>query len=342
MSSGRQPRLNDAARPKTLGEMRKGERERAILRMVYQESEFDSVRHQDCPDFVLSRNRTDAEFGVEVTELYQTESDARVMNKPRYVSDLLDGASHMHKDDVKTLDVATVTIHDSNGNLKAEGVPAIIRQRPSREEHSQAVASTIRRKNEKAATYSAGLAHINLIIVDRFGFPLEKDAEYLATQFLVPELRTALVQAPFREVFLVSETSGDAPVYRPLQALLLLESFSLFLGAVGSFVSDTIEVSNLLSLFIHTMQGLGLHVALGRDFSGTACAVYRGVGVRHTNGGIQALDFHDYRPPAPLPLPPRGLRAEAMAEFQAHHAAFSQENGFVTGLAIDVVESVPF
>ncbi len=90
---------------------RKLDREPACLNTVYVETEFESVRLTDRPDFILQHRSPAPPFGVEVTDLYQSESEARLAEHPDYISELLAGGDHMHRDDQETLKVSTVTIH---------------------------------------------------------------------------------------------------------------------------------------------------------------------------------------------------------------------------------------
>src|SRR5437879_3899691 len=212
----------------------KADREWNGFRRVYRTDDFASIRHGDRPDFVLRQSASTTEFGVEVTELYETEADARVQQHPSYVPDLLAGKPHMHKDDLSLLKVEKVQIHDKDGNLKAADLPAIIRPALSPEEHAKAILELLRRKSAQADGYRQDLSHINLLIVDRLTSQRLGGGAYRSNELLVPKLKEALVASPFREVFLVS-TNDAWRVYRPLQMLLLLESFELFLGALESF-----------------------------------------------------------------------------------------------------------
>src|ERR1700737_4022833 len=105
--------------------MNKAEREWATLRLVYDDQEFASVAHSDSPDFLLRHPSSDMQFGVEVTELYETESDARARFHESYIDDLLAGAPPMHRDDAEVLAVNRFVLTDSEGNVKASGFPAI-------------------------------------------------------------------------------------------------------------------------------------------------------------------------------------------------------------------------
>jgi hypothetical protein len=139
-------------------------RERALLQTVYDEEEFAVVKHQDSPDFVLQHRGAVTSFGVEVTEVFETEADARVRAYPDYIGRLLAGDRHIHRDDLEVLKVTRVSIHAPDGSLKSGNVPAIFRQAPTNQQHYEAVADRLMRKDTRIDTYSKGLSHVNLIL----------------------------------------------------------------------------------------------------------------------------------------------------------------------------------
>lgn len=51
-------------------------------------------------------------FGVEITELFEDGSSARLVKIPDYMQRLWDGGEPVHKDDVKGIKVVTVQITD--------------------------------------------------------------------------------------------------------------------------------------------------------------------------------------------------------------------------------------
>jgi len=316
----------------------KAEREFKALALVYRTEEFESSRHGDRPDFVLRHHGADRGFGVEITELYETQADARAELHPAYIADLLAGRPHMHKDDVSLLKVEKVQLHDKDGNLKAADLPAIIRKKPPIDKHARAIVALLRRKTEQAVGYRQDLTHINLLILDRLGAQRRPGDSYSTSDLLVADLKEALIASPFREVFLVS-TDHDWRVYRPLQMLHLLESFELFLGALASFETNAPEpeLDDVLHLFVQTVKTMGTELHLGRYPNDALCAVYRGSGVALGPDAVRVLDFADRNQPPPAPSEPPIWSSEVVSAFMEHHSRFADTNAFIVGLAMPTV-----
>ena len=90
-------------------------RERKILRRVFDESGFAIVDEDESPDFVLA-TRFGIRVGVEVTELYRSQSDARVTRIPGYFDELISGPRFRHRDDVETIRVVDIEIQSPAGD----------------------------------------------------------------------------------------------------------------------------------------------------------------------------------------------------------------------------------
>jgi hypothetical protein len=320
----------------------KRERERALFGAVYEDASFAEVTHGDAPDFVLRRHPAEAAFGVEVTEVFETGTDARVRFHPTYVSHLLTGGRHMHRDDVDVLQLTAVTIHDADGKLKAEHVPAIVRKAATSEQRYGAIAKSVTRKTLQAANYRGDLSHINLIIGDCFDTSndgVAADGEYAVPDLLVPALRAALLQSPFREVFLVGETLDGQRRYRPLQQLLLLEAFFLFCAACRSFPGALeggadFQFSDVIPLFVQIQRGSGMRLWTA-SVGGSLVAMYRGAGARLEGGSVGIVDFGDHPSPAPAAVPPPRFDPEVVAALEGYSATFTAKNRFRTVLAMD-------
>lgn len=319
----------------------KAQRERELLRAIYNVDEYASAEHGDSPDFLLRHHRVNSRFGVEVTEVFDNEAEARLRFYPDYVTSLLAGGRHMHRDDVDVLRRTQVTIQAADGTVKHEDVTAIIREVASPARRHAAITACLHRKDAHARRYPKDLSHVNLIIGDRFqAIPdVASDSTYPVSDLLVPGLRTALLQSRFREVFLVQARLNGTRIYRPLQQLLLMETFFLFCGASAAYPSASdggadFVISDIVPLFVHAHRHSGMEVTVG-SVGSELCAVYRGAGARLDDGGMKILDSHDFPPPATVPTPPLRFTPGILADLNGHFEAFKNANSFSTALWYD-------
>ncbi|XVV17281.1 hypothetical protein ACQP2X_23755 [Actinoplanes sp. CA-131856] len=316
----------------------KAARELAILRSVYRLEEYAEVEHADRPDFYLHTPGRKP-FGVEITELYRSQTDARTMHRPEYIGDLLAGGRHMHRDDIKPLSVAQVRISDPSGVVKAENVPAIIRREPTTADHSSAIAEALRRKSEKLSAYDANVSHTNLVIFDAYEYVREPISEFNLTELMATELRAALIETGYREVYLVAEEESGRQFYRPLRLLLLLEAFHLYASALAAYDDGGFELAeeDVVPLFVHAGRSVGIPVVLAAD-DGRYCAIFGGCGVQLFDGSTTILDFADAELPAALPVPAAPLSGNALDSFLEHYSNFASNNDFLCAVALDVKE----
>ncbi|MET9767713.1 hypothetical protein [Streptomyces sp. NPDC006415] len=320
--------------------MDKGERERRAFNLIYDDSEYHSVCHSDSPDFLVRQFETSPVFGVEVTDAYETEADARIEQHPRYIAKLLDGARHMHKDDAQILPVVEVEVTDRDGNVKHTNMPAIIRPNPTTRMRAEILTRILRRKNERFSVYEeSGVSHVNLVIMDHFASALNDSDEYLVRDLLDSDLRAELRGTSFREVYLVSLHRNGNSFYRPLRMLLLMEQFQLFLGSLNSYkdaeVLQVLEVQDIVPLFVRTTCGeLGVRNAENEvgyiALLGNCGAFYK------ESRGTQILDFQDSVLPEIAPTPESPISDAEFQEFKRHHAAFCASNEFKTAMMLSV------
>ncbi len=315
----------------------KRQREQIILRMVYNEDEFEVVDHRDAPDFSLKRHSSEP-FGVEVTEIYETESHARAINRPEYVGELLAGGRHIHKDDLSVLDVVYASITSPEGVTKQENVPVIINERPTSEQRAQALAEAITSKSAKFTSYEGSFSHVNLIILDHFDLRQNQGSRYATEDLLTGDVRNALLVAPFREIHLISEFKNGRHACRPLRLLLLLEQFELYIGALDTFEGrEGLELADVVPLFVRVAERRGVVPVWMSIIDGLAYAVCGGAAISHDGEGVRVLDFHDHNLPDEASLPPASITDEEFEEFVQHFGRYVMGNSFVTTLAVDVV-----
>lgn len=267
----------------------------SILRTVYDIEECAGVGESERPDFLLTKSGHGAvPFGVEVTELFRNQADARSVRHPGYLDSLFRGAPHMHKDDKEALPLSFMRITDSNGNVTQENVPGILTAPISEADHRRAIAATVEIKGTRGYAVEGG--HVDLIIRDRYfasGEPLPD--EYSVTALLSDGVRAALVDSPFREVYLISISSARKQVIRPLIQLMLAERFFLFgraiEGELGRPGMD--EQWKYVQAFAEYVETEAVAVELF-DLDGLPVAAYRSSAVGlDRDWGPQILDFAD-------------------------------------------------
>ncbi|MHC4088877.1 MAG: hypothetical protein ACYSVY_01105 [Planctomycetota bacterium] len=317
-------------------------KERAVLRMIYDETDFHSISESEVPDFIIrSQGPTGYVFGVEVTDAYHSESSARLMNLPGYVTHLLQGGEYKHKDDRQRLTVDKVTITGPDGEFKGK-VPAIIQDSPSLEGH---IATLIDRIEAKASRYSkleTELGHVNLIISDAERRFLLADPEDVHRHFFTEELRTSVLHSPFREIFLISEIKEERIVFFPLKAVSLIAYVFFFVEVLNSrdAAPDVTSSGDLWLSFARFMHGQSLRVALLGPCDAPTEVLFGASGlVLSTDQGLIVHDYRDSVLPSGwfLQSPVEGL--ELSAAFQQCFREVVAGSAFVTNLATDVRSS---
>ena len=114
-----------------------------LLRCVYDVDGFESVTPSERPDFIIRPGGTRGLFGVEVTEIFQSESDARLDRLPGYAAQLFAGGEPRHKDDYAALSLDTVSILEPDGTVKEADIPAIVRDMPTVDEYRSRIIAAI-------------------------------------------------------------------------------------------------------------------------------------------------------------------------------------------------------
>ena len=257
--------------------------------------ECASVAESERPDFLLTKNGHGAvPFGVEVTELFRDQADARSVRHPEYLDALFRGAPHMHKDDKKALPLSFMTITDPDGNVTHENVPGILGPAISEADHRRAVAATI--ESKVARGYAVEGGHVDLIVRDRY-FPSGEllPDEYSVTALLSDGVRAALVDSSFREVYLISISRAREQVVRPLIQLMLTERFFLFGKAIEGALwrPDMDEQWKYVQAFSDYVEREAVAVDLF-DLGGLPVAAYRSSAVKRRRPG-QGLGSADSR-----------------------------------------------
>jgi hypothetical protein len=161
---------------------------------------FDPVT-RDPPDFASRRNGR-LTLGVEVSELFANESDARLKKVSGYALDLLAGGDYLHKDDRAHLKVAPATIMDKDGVVKAE-VMAIMQQVPAFPLRVALLCELVRGKTRALENYAKRWLAVDLVVADMsnlFTFNEYKEFFQPFSHFVDREL---LTRSKFREIYML-------------------------------------------------------------------------------------------------------------------------------------------
>jgi len=209
----------------------KKQQERRIFDLVYDDRSFDNVKASENPDFIVRYSPSSPYFGVEVTEYYLTETNARIDNIAGYTEELLSGKNFRHKDDVKILNVTEISLIDENDVVQAENIPAIMQEMPPPSKCAYGVAERIISKARLLKTCQQNLSHTNLIIEDKTGLLSLINKNNIYHVFFIPELIKAISAAPFREIFFITILQNEH-VYMSLKMLHLITEAYLFNGVI--------------------------------------------------------------------------------------------------------------
>lgn len=206
--------------------MDKKQRERAVLNLVYDESEYDQVDDGERPDFRIRHKGTEAFFGVEITELYDSEAAARVLRIPDYVSEIVSGNKYRHKVDKVELEAKEYKVTSAEGHKK-KPVRGIIRKVPNSDEYRQLLVEKILEKEGKYTVYHERLHHVNLVILDMILVLATHTIEEIFMVLSSESVRNVLYKSHFREIFLVTRVKEKDRVYIPLKLILLFSDFHM-------------------------------------------------------------------------------------------------------------------
>lgn len=320
--------------------MTKKIRERKILKMIYDEDRFEYVRESESPDFRLRCPNEKADFDVEVTEFYYSESDARITNIPTYLSELFGGSEHRHKDDVDSLKVEKMTLVRSGGT-REETIDGIMRKLPETSEYVQMIATVISKKDKKLVGYSPNLSHVNLIILDHGKRLITTSPDYFYKLFFNRELQDVLAQTGFREIFFVTLLKSDKRVYVPLKLLFLLSEFYLFYWARHEHEPDK-EYESLraeLALFIEFMHRRGISIALTGNGGNGIELLWSNYGILLDDSHVTIKDYADYSLPRNVkPSDQCNYRLPLEPSFLEYLKEFTDRNTFVANVASEVLQ----
>ena len=228
--------------------------------------------------------------------MFRSESEARAIHHPDYLTRLFKGERHMHRDDKITLSVETVVVHHEDGaqhsmqSVVAPGEPIRVRY--------ERLADVIRTKATRP--YQSDLRHVSLIIRDRYDLMGDKRERYCVSTLMECGVREELLASPFHEVYwitVIEETREQ--VYRPLRLLMMLEQFWLFGHGLDTWHPNHDDITPLdtVLLFVDYCTRSGIEVRLW-FMHDKLWVLHKGVAISLDEKGIRILHNHDYAVPS--------------------------------------------
>lgn len=259
---------------------------------MYSDPQCECATHSDLPDFVLTDGSGRQPWGVEVTEMFRSESEARAIHHPDYLTRLFNGGQHMHRDDTITLRVETVIVHHNDGTQHS--VQSIVTPDEPIRVRYERLADVIRTKATRP--YQSGLRHVSLIIRDRYDLRGDKQKRYSVSTLMDCRVREALLASPFHEVYwitVIAETNEQ--VYRPLRLLMIFEQFWLFCHGLDTWHPnpDDLMPQDAVLLFAHYCTRSGIEVRLW-FMRGKLWVLHKGVVIGLSEKGTEILDNREY------------------------------------------------
>lgn len=321
--------------------MDKKTRERIILKMVYDLDSFEKVIDNESPDFRLKYPTENEFFGIEITEFYFSESNARLKNIPSYVTELIRDNKYRHKDDKENIKIDEIKI------LRDEEVvdttDSIIQELPSPKEYFEMILETILNKSTKTADYSSGLKHVNLIVLDRENrlntLSPKNFSKYLFQSKVLPDI----VSTNFKEVFLITKVKNQKRLFYPLKLLKFMSEIYLFVDfAKENSELELKDYTELLETFAYCLDQKGLKIFVKNNEQEVE-VIHGNYGITIIDDELKIRDYSDYGIKADLRRPNRDkLKNPVKRKTISEYSDFLDQHFFSTTIALKVIQDYEY
>jgi hypothetical protein len=220
-----------------------------IFKCVYGQPNDWNIIPSEAPDFICLKDGKPI-LGVEVTELFTDQSDARLNKIHNYTLDLLNGGDFLHKEDKENIIIDRIK-YIKNGESDGPEINAVIKELPSLAVRSDLLSDTIETKEGKVDKYIESSPAVDLIINDTshlFFFDKYED-------LIVPLSRLVnkglIINSKFREIFLITITKDNSKVRIPLKLNLFAQDISILEKIIFEWkkqenISDTARTITIL------------------------------------------------------------------------------------------------
>lgn len=221
-------------------------REEEILRAVYTPLTDLRLIPSEAPDFILRSGTADV-LGVEITEFYVDETEARARKIPGYMRSLIDGGSHRHLDDICRLRMEKMR-YLKDGQEPGREIIGVVREVPSMEVRHQRLCEVLVEKASKFGSYSSRASATDLVIYDANGSFFHEDVRALYFPIAYGRARDLLLESQFNEVVLVTRRKDAADVSLSLIGMMLIEEVCIFVDRFLHHRKDDIDALTFIDL----------------------------------------------------------------------------------------------
>lgn len=227
------------------------ESELKILHYVYSPEKFNILKTEE-PDFIVTDLSTRQIFGVEVTEFFLEECNARLKNIPNYIEEIIIDKSYRNKGDKRKLPVHEITINPDTQKSRNSNV--IITDYPSKDELGRKIGALITNKDSKIVNYQKQAASLFLIIYDNESCLDSGNPFKIHLSIYGLDLIKALLNSKFEEIFFITH-SIDGKVYFRLKEINVMALVILtFIFAQGYNLAN----EDLFYIFLNILSNIGV------------------------------------------------------------------------------------
>lgn len=240
---------------------KKGE-ERQILNMIFSE-ELYKISSSEEPDFILTDEKYGVEFGVEITEFFRDDANARLLKIDNYIDSIIEpnhSKRKPNKGDTKKLEVREFT-RISEDNILLESYKGVYVKCLTPREKADIICECIRTKESKLKNYKKNTNENYLIIYDQENCLYGEDNCKLYELISGNSLFDALSESKFREIYFITGASSRK-TYSGLISLHFMNNFSQALAFGNNYHSIS---ENKLDCALNILYNLGFRFQWSYD-----------------------------------------------------------------------------
>ena len=263
-----------------------------VLEMVMMPKLLQRCSASECPDFIYVKSGA-SQLGIEITEMFANESDARLKRIPRYAMEILDRKAYRHKADKKNLPVETATYFPKGGTPRQ--LEGIFTYPPKLPERMKILNSTLLKKARKIADYRTKVAFVDLVIVDN-GLFRHHRFDHLTKLLFDPETRANIQLSGFREVRLILDTFENKRAVMCCRLNIFAEEIFLLEKAFAELPSEDREQHglNFFRVLVALLRKKGFPECCAKFRAGKIAICSEVANFVYSKTGKQLYDFEDF------------------------------------------------